>query len=292
MDSILIQVLLNGLIIGGFYAIIGIGLNIIFGVMDVVNFAQGEFLMIGMYVTYFTVQILGWDPYLSLPLVAVVLFGLGGLLQYFLVTPVVLKKTGHASQILLTVAFMFLLQNTAVMLFTADYFTVETSYSSTGLVIGDTLLTTPKLISFGFALLVALLVFLFLDKTDTGKALRATSQNDMGASLVGIRIKRMYVLAFGIGTALAGVAGTLLIPFFYVHPLIGNIFTPRAFVVVVLGGLGSIPGAFIGGMVLGLLETGGAFVAGSALKEAVIFVTFILILILRRNLQVAKRSVA
>lgn len=292
MDSIIVQVLLNGLIIGGFYALIGIGLNIIFGVMDVVNFAQGEFLMIGMYLTYFTVELLGWDPYLSMPLVAVLLFGLGGVLQYYLVTPVVLKKSGHASQILLTVAFMFLLQNTAVMLFTANYFTVETAYSSSGLRIGETLLTTPKLISFGFALFVAFLVFLFLDKTDTGKALRATSQNRMGASLVGIRVKRMYVLAFGIGTALAGVAGTLLIPFFYVHPLIGNTFTPRAFVVVVLGGLGSVPGAFIGGMVLGLLETGGAFVAGSALKEAVIFVTFILILILRRNLQVAKRSVA
>lgn len=292
MDSLILQVVINGLIIGGFYALIGVGLNIIFGVMDVVNFAQGEFLMIGMYLAYFFNQSLGIDPYLVIPITIIVLFGIGALLQHYLVTPVVMKKTGHASQIFLTVAFMMFFQNLALMIFSSNYYSVSTSYSRTGLKLGEITLTTPKLISFGVAAVVAVLIFLFLKKTDTGRALRATSQNSLGASIVGIKIKKMYILAFGIGVTLAGVAGNLLVSFYYVYPNIGDVFTTRAFVVVVMGGLGSIPGAFVGGLLLGLLETAGSFVFGASYKESVVFITFILVLVLRRYFQMSKRSVA
>ena len=292
MDSIILQVILNGLIIGGFYALIGIGLNIIFGVMDVVNFAQGEFLMIGMYVAYLVNSALGLDPYLAIPLTILVLFGLGALLKHFLVTPVVQTKTGHESQIFLTVAFMMLLQNLALLIFSSNYYSVNTAYSSAGVSVGDVTLTYPKLISLAVALVLAAILFFFLKYTDMGRALRATAQNSMGSSIVGIRIKRMYILAFAIGVTLAGVAGNLLVTFYYVYPTIGNVFTTRAFVVVVMGGLGSVPGALIGGLLLGLLETAGSFVIGASYKETVVFVTFIIILITRRTLQMSKRSVA
>ncbi|MCX7026777.1 MAG: branched-chain amino acid ABC transporter permease [Spirochaetes bacterium] len=292
MDPIIIQVIMNGLIIGGFYSLIGIGLNIIFGVMDVVNFAQGEFLMIGMYIAYLVNNSLGLDPYYALPLTILVLFGLGLILQHYIITPVVKKGHGHEAQIFLTVAFMMFLQNIALLVFSSNYYSVNTPYSSRGLRILDITLTYPKIISFGVAIVLASILFLFLKYTDTGRALRATAQNRVGASIVGIRIERMYILAFAIGVTLAGIAGNLLVTFYYVYPTIGNVFTNRAFIVVVMGGLGSIPGALIGGLLLGLLETLGSFFIGASYKETVVFVTFIIILIVRRTLQMSQRSVA
>ena len=292
MDPIIFQVIMNGLIIGGFYSLIGIGLNIIFGVMDVVNFAQGEFLMIGMYIAYLINSALGLDPYFALPLTILILFALGMVLQNFFITPVVKKGNGHEAQIFLTVAFMMFFQNIALLVFSSNYYNVSTPYSTKGMRIMDITLTYPKMISFGVAILLAVILFIFLKYTDTGRALRATAQNRTGASIVGIRIERMYMLAFAIGVTLAGIAGNLLVTFYYVYPTIGNVFTNRAFIVVVMGGLGSIPGALVGGLLLGLLETLGSFLIGASYKETVVFVTFIVILIVRRTLQMSQRSVA
>ncbi len=290
MDAIVFQVIINGLLIGGFYALIGIGLNVIFGVMRVTNFSQGEFLMIGMYVTYVLNTAFGFDPYITLPISAVLTFICGALFQKYFINPL-LKTKDDANQIFLTVALMMFLQNVAMMVFSADHKTVKTAYAMKGINFFGSLLTVPKMVSFVMVLVVAVGLWLFLTRTDMGKALRATSQNSMGASLVGINISRMYVTAFGIGTALAGIAGTLLVPFFYVFPHIGDTFTTRAFVVVVLGGLGSIPGAFIGGLVLGLLETGGGFIVGPAFKESLVFIVFIIILVVRSRIEARKRSI-
>jgi branched-chain amino acid transport system permease protein len=273
---------INGILVGGFYALMGMGLNVIFGVMKIVNFCQGELLMVGMYLTYMFTTTLGLDPYLTLPLVVVVMMALGAVIQHGLITPL-LGAANDSNLIFMTVGLMMLMQNLALVLFKSDYRTVQTGYSLKNIHLLGQVVSLPKLISFGVLIFVTFLLYAFLTKSETGKRIRATSQNPIGAQLVGININRMYILSYAIGAALAGIAGTLLLPFYYVFPMVGATFTLRAFVVVVLGGLGSIKGAFVGGIVLGLLETMGAFVVGPQFKDSVVFVTFLAILILRQH---------
>ena len=283
MSGVVVQVVINGILVGGFYALMGMGLNVIFGVMKIVNFCQGELLMVGMYLTYLFTSTLGLDPYLSLPLVAIIMMCLGAVIQHGLITPL-LGAANDSNLIFMTVGLMMLMQNLALVLFKSDYRTVQTGYSLKNIHLLGQVVSLPKLISFGVLIFVTFLLYAFLMKSETGKRIRATSQNPIGARLVGININRMYILSYAIGAALAGIAGTLLLPFYYVLPMVGATFTLRAFVVVVLGGLGSIKGAFVGGIVLGLLETMGAFVVGPQFKDSVVFLTFLAILILRQHL--------
>jgi branched-chain amino acid transport system permease protein len=283
VSSVFIQVLINGILVGGFYALMGMGLNVIFGVMKIVNFCQGELLMLGMYLTYLFNISMGLDPYISIPLVAAILFIVGGLIQRGLITPL-LGGANDSNLIFMTVGLMMLMQNAALVAFKSDYRTIQTAYSLQNLNIGGQIISLPKLISFIVLLLVTYALYIMLMKTDIGRKIRATSQNPLGAKLVGINIKKMYIITYGLSAALAGIAGALLLPFYYVYPMVGATFTLRAFVVVVLGGLGSIKGAFWGGIVLGLLETMGAFFVGPQFKDSVVFVTFIVILIVRQKL--------
>lgn len=284
MGAIFLQVIINGVLMGGFYSLVGMSLNVIFGVMKIVNFCHGELLMIGMYITFLFTSNLGLDPYLSIPIVIVVLFILGAIIQSTLITPSLLDRS-DANLIFLTVGLMMLFQNIAMIAFTANYRSIKTAYSTMSFKILGQVISFPKFISFVILLIVTILLFKFLKSTDIGKKIRATSQNPLGAKLVGININKMYIITYGLGAALAGVAGTLLLPFYFVHPFVGNTFSQRAFVVVVLGGLGSIKGAFYGGIILGLLETLGAFVIGPAFKDSVVFITFIAILVIRQNLK-------
>jgi branched-chain amino acid transport system permease protein len=288
VSNVLIQVLVNGVLVGGFYALMGMGLNVIFGVMKIVNFCQGELLMIGMYVTYVLHVYAGLDPYVSIPIVAIVLFVLGGLIQKGLITPL-LGGANDSNLTFMTVGLMMLMQNVALVAFKSDYRTIQTEYSLRNLNILGQVVSMPKLISFFVLLLVTYALYVLLMKTNIGRKIRATSQNPLGARLVGINIKRMYIVTYGLSAALAGVAGALLLPFYFVYPMVGATFTLRAFVVVVLGGLGSIKGAFAGGIVLGLLETVGAFLVGPQFKDSVVFVTFILILIIRQKIVLGRR---
>ena len=283
MSVIFLQVLINGILIGGFYALMGMGLNVIFGVMKIVNFCQGELLMIGMYLTYILHVSLGMDPYLAIPIVALTLFVLGALIQQGLITPL-LGGAGDANLIFMTVGLMMFMQNVALVAFKSDYRTIQTIYSLKNLDIMGQVISFPKLISFLVLLIVTYLLYVLLMKTDIGKKIRATSQNPLGARLVGINVKKMYMITYGLAAALAGVAGALLLPFYFVYPMVGATFTLRAFVVVVMGGLGSVKGAFFGGIVLGLLETMGAFFVGPEFKDSVVFVTFLIILVLRQKL--------
>jgi branched-chain amino acid transport system permease protein len=283
LSGVVVQVVINGILVGGFYALMGMGLNVIFGVMKIVNFCQGELLMVGMYLTYLFTSTLGLDPYLSLPLVAIIMMCLGAVIQHGLITPL-LGAANDSNLIFMTVGLMMLMQNLALVLFKSDYRTVQTGYSLKNIHLLGQVVSLPKLISFGVLIFVTFLLYAFLMKSETGKRIRATSQNPIGARLVGININRMYILSYAIGAALAGIAGTLLLPFYYVFPMVGATFTLRAFVVVVLGGLGSIKGAFVGGIVLGLLETMGAFIVGPQFKDSVVFLTFLAILILRQHL--------
>jgi branched-chain amino acid transport system permease protein len=288
VSTVFIQVLINGILVGGFYALMGMGLNVVFGVMKIVNFCQGELLMIGMYITYILNVTFGLDPYVAIPVVAVVLFVLGGLIQRGLITPL-LGGASDSNLIFMTVGLMMLMQNTALVAFKSDYRTIQTGYSLINLNIFGQIVSLPKLISFIVLLAVTCALYILLMKTNIGRKIRATSQNPLGARLVGINIKKMYNVTYGLSAALAGVAGALLLPFYYVYPMVGATFTLRAFVVVVLGGLGSIKGAFVGGIVLGLLETMGAFFVGPQFKDSVVFVTFIAILIIRQKIVLSRR---
>ena len=282
--DIVIQAVINGILIGGFYSLIGMGLNCIFGVMKIINFCQGELLMLGMYVAFALHEYLGIDPYLSVPLVIAVMFLFGGMLQHCLITPS-LKHEGSTTNLLfLTVGLGILFQNLALMLFKADYRSIKTAYSQSTLATLGVSISVPKLISLVVLLVITAILFSFFKYTKTGKMIRATAQNQMGARLVGIRIRWIYVIIYGLGAAIAGIAGCLLLPFYMVHPMVGATFALRAYAVVVLGGLGNIRGAFAAGIALGLLETLGSLVVGPAFKDSIIFISFILILVVRQVL--------
>lgn len=286
MKDILLQALISGLLIGAFYSLIGMGLNCIFGVMKIINFCQGELLMLGMYVSLFLYELFGIDPYLAIPIVAVVMFGFGMLIQNSLITPMLKKHTGSTTNLLLlTVGIGMLLQNLVLISFSADFRSIETSYSKNVVKISNLFMSVPKLISFGCCIVVTIILFSIFKYSRVGKQIRATSQNPIGAKLVGVRINLIYMATYGLGAAVAGIAGTMLLPFYYVFPTVGATFSMRAYAVVVLGGLGNIKGALVAGLALGVIEILGSLVCGASFKDSVVFISFILVLIFKQKFQ-------
>jgi len=286
MDTIL-QACVNGLMIGGFYSLMGMGQNIIFGVMKIINFCHGEMLMVGMYLTYALYTFCGIDPYLAVPIVALIMMVVGGLIQHTLITPSLGTKS-FTNLLFLTVGMGILFQNLAQVIFSSDYRTVTTEYSSKVLQFGPVTVALPKLVSFGVLIVISIALFFFLKYTTVGKKIRAVSQNPLGAQVVGIDSKLIYVITYGLGAALAGVSGALLTQFYVINPTAGANFGFRALIVVVVGGLGSIPGAFCAGIFLGLLETLISLFIGPSLKTLVVFVTFIVILVVRQNIKLRR----
>jgi len=276
----LLQTLASGLLTGGIYALIGIGLTIIFGVMRVVNFAHGALVMVGMYATYFLFTYAHVDPFLSLIAVIPGMFIIGVVLQKTLIAPVL--RAPELNQILLTEGISIVLINTALLLFTSNYLTMTTSYAGAAFHFGDVSLSKPQIGAFLVALVITGIVYLFLVRTMTGRQIRAAAQDAEAARLVGVNIKRVQALTFGLGVAAAGAAGSLLMPIYYrVEPNAGSPFTLKAFVVVVLGGMGSVTGALIGGVVLGIAEAMGAVYVATGYKDVVAFVIFLLVLTLK-----------
>ena len=286
MDTFL-QACVNGLMIGGFYSLMGMGQNIIFGVMKIINFCHGEMLMVGMYLTYALYTYCGIDPYLAVPIVALIMMVLGGLIQHTLITPSLGTKS-FTNLLFLTVGLGILFPNLAQVIFASDYRTVTTDYSSKVLEFGPVTVALPKLVSFGVLIVISIALFFFLKYTSVGKKIRAVSQNPLGAQVVGIDSKLIYVITYGLGAALAGVSGALLTQFYVINPTAGSNFGFRALIVVVVGGLGSIPGAFFAGIFLGLLETLISLFIGPSLKTLVVFVTFIVILVVRQNIKLRR----
>ena len=286
MDTFL-QACVNGLMIGGFYSLMGMGQNIIFGVMKIINFCHGEMLMVGMYLTYALYTFCGIDPYLAVPVVALIMMVVGGLIQHTLITPSLGTKS-FTNLLFLTVGMGILLQNLAQVIFTSDYRTITTDYSSKVLEFGPVTVALPKLVSFGVLIVISVALFFFLKYTSVGKKIRAVAQNPLGAQVVGIDSKLIYVITYGLGAALAGVSGALLTQFYVINPTAGANFGFRALIVVVVGGLGSIPGAFCAGIFLGLLETLISLFIGPSLKTLVVFVTFIVILVVRQNIKLRR----
>lgn len=277
--EVFLQALVNGILLGGFYSLMGMGQNIIFGVMNIVNFCHGEMLMVGMYITYVLYTYFGVDPYVALPIVAVLMFGLGALIQSTLITPSL--KTKSFTNLLLT--------NGALVIFGSTYYKIITPYSQTYIPLGPVTIALPRLVSFLILIVVAIALFAFLKYSTTGKQIRAVSQNPIGAEVVGINVKKIYILTYGLGVALAGIAGSLLTQFYTIYPTAGASFGFRALIVVVVGGLGSIPGAFFAGIFLGLLEQMSALFISPSYSDMIVFVTFIIILVVRQVMILRRR---
>jgi branched-chain amino acid transport system permease protein len=275
--TIFLQSVLSGLLVGGVYALIGVGLTIIFGVMRVINFAHGDLLMLGMYASWWIFTRFGLDPYVSLAAVALLLFLWGALLQKVFINRVL--NALPQNQILLTIGLGLIMSNAMLLVFTSDYRILTTSYSSASFDVLGLSLSLPLLYSFLVTAGITAALFLFLQRTDTGQAIRATAQDRDAAQLMGINVRWTSGLAFGIGSGLAGAAGALIAPTYYIFPQVGGAFTLKAFVIVVLGGMGSIVGATLGGLIIGVTESLAAIYVASGLKELVVFVLFLALLL-------------
>ncbi len=279
MRQVVLQAIVSGILIGGVYSLVAVGLTLIFGVMKIINFAHGSFMMLGMFTTYWGYVLLGIDPYLSLLLSIPLLFVLGLLIEHFLIAQVL--NAPEYNQLLLTLGISLFIENFALFLWSPNYRILEVQYVKKAAMVGTLMISLPKVIAFLFAIGLTALLYYFLKSTDMGKAIRAASEEKEGAQTVGINLRRIYYLAFGIGTACVGAAGTLTAPFFYVNPHVGGIFVITAFVVVVLGGMGNFIGALIGGLIVGLVESvGAAFVPGQ-IKQFLIYFIFILVLLFK-----------
>ena len=278
--AVFLQTLVAGVLIGGIYGLIGIGMTLIMGVMGIINLAHGQLMMVAMYVTFALHAYLKIDPYLSLLVAMPALFLLGIFLQKLLLNPLMeVDAILPENQVLMTVGMGMVLAEIARFIFSSDYKSVVTSYSGHAFFLGNISFSLPMTIAFGFAVLLTIALFWFLLKTDLGRAIRATAQDKEAAVLMGVNSGRITVITFGIGSALVAAAGSLLMPIFYLFPDIGGPFTLKAFVITILGGMGSTVGAIFGGVTLGIAESLGATYIGMGYKEMVGFVIFLLVLI-------------
>jgi branched-chain amino acid transport system permease protein len=277
--TVFLQSVLSGILVGGVYALVGIGLTIIFGVMRVINFAHGELLMLGMYLSWIVFNALGIDPFVSIVLVAPALFLFGAFVQKAVINRVL--NALPQNQILLTIGMGLVLSNTVMLVYTSDYRILTTRYSSSSYDLGGISVSQPLFFAFLITAAITTALYFFLLKTDTGQAIRATAQDRDAAQLMGINVGRVSVLAFGIGAALAGAAGALISPTYYIFPQVGGAFTLKAFVIVVLGGMGSVVGATLGGIIIGVTESLAAVYVAGGLKELVVFALFLALLLFK-----------
>jgi len=280
MDANLaIQLSIQGILLGGIYGLIAIGLSLIFGVMGVINFAHGQIMVMAMYVSYWIFVLLGMDPYLSLVIVAAVIFALGYLIQFSVVNRIL--DYPEAMQVLPLVSVGLILENLALLLWGPDHRSPQTALSLKTLWIGPIMIDVSRLIAFGLAILITILIFIYLKKTTTGKRIRAASDNRTGAILVGINVDRIHNAAFGLGAATTAAAGVLLLPLMPISPHMGHDFTLTAFIVVILGGMGNLIGALVGGLILGFAESVSTLWLPATLKQAVSFSILIIIMLFR-----------
>jgi branched-chain amino acid transport system permease protein len=278
-QNLAIQLVIQGLLLGGIYGLIALGLSLIFGVMGVINFAHGQMMVMAMYVSYWIFVLLGIDPYLSLVIVAAVIFVLGYLIQSTVVNRIL--DYPEAMQVLPLVSMGLILENLALLLWGPDHRSPQTALSLEALWIGPVMIDVSRLIAFALAILITILIFIFLKKTDIGKSIRAASDNRTAAILVGINVNRIYNASFALGAATTAAAGVLLLPIMPISPYMGHDFTLIAFIVVILGGMGNLIGALIGGLILGVAESASTLFLPATLKHAVSFSILIIIMLFR-----------
>ncbi|SLM29587.1 ABC transporter permease protein [Desulfamplus magnetovallimortis] len=276
---------INGILMGSIYGLTALGLTIIFGVLKVVNFAHGSLLMVGMYVAFWTVSLTGLHPYLSLIIVVPVMYGFGYCLQAVVIKPIFKAEKNvrePLTVIIVTTGVWYILDNMTLLIFGPQYRSIQDNPLKGKMIeIGEMMISVPKLWGCIIAIVTAVGVYWFLQKTRTGRAIRATSLDRDAASLSGINQYRIYNMTFGIGTAIAGIAGVTLIPFYNIFPTVGVLFDIKGFIIVVLGGLGSIHGAIIGGIIIGLIESVGPQFMTSTWTEAIVYGLFLLVLFVK-----------
>jgi branched-chain amino acid transport system permease protein len=274
MTDQLLQQLVNGLLIGCLYALIAIGLTLIWGVMNIVNFAHGDFLMIGMFVSFWLYTLYGLDPLFAIPACGLLLFVLGLLIYRFAVSKVM--RGPMLAQLVVTFGVSIFLANTAVLLWTPDFRLIDKPLLDGTWSLGAVQVSVPKFVASVGSVIVSGALLVFLRRTRTGKAILATEMNRDSAQLMGINTDRVNALSFGIGSALVGIAGAFLSMYYYIYPQVGGLFGTISFAIVALGGFGSVTGAFIAGIVVGLVQTLGGYFFDPAYKYAIVFLVYLL----------------
>jgi branched-chain amino acid transport system permease protein len=277
--GILFPSLLNGLTTGAVYALVALGLTLIYGVLHIINFAHGAALMVALYAVWLLKERLGIDPYLALPIVVPGMFVLGYALQR-----VVINRASHGKDeniLLVTLGLSIVLENLALIAFKSDTRTIDTAYTLTTIAIGPAMIALPKLVAFAGALGASALLMAIVARTDLGRAIRAVAKEKQGARLMGIDVDHVYAMSFGIGLACLGAAACFLLPAYYVNPQVGGGFVLVAFTIVVLGGMGSFAGALVGGLLIGVVESLGGLFLGESLGQIGIFAIFIAVLLFR-----------
>ncbi|HSE78596.1 MAG TPA: branched-chain amino acid ABC transporter permease [Alphaproteobacteria bacterium] len=277
--AIILPAIVNGLTFGAIYALVALGLTLIYGVLHIINFAHGSLLMLALYGVFFLNRIWGIDPYLAIVVLAPAFFALGYVLQWSII-----GRAGHGKDqnvLLVTLGVSIVIENLALYFFSADTRAVDTAYTFVMVDLGVALVPLPRLIAFVASLVVALGLWVVIQHSDLGRAIRAVAKERQGAQLVGIDVDHIFAMSFGIGTACLGAAACLLLPTFYVSPTVGHVFVLVAFTVVVLGGMGSFPGALLGGFIIGVTESLGGLFLGESLGQIGISLIFIAVLLFR-----------
>jgi branched-chain amino acid transport system permease protein len=277
--AVLITVVLNGLMTGAVYALVALGLTLIYGVLHIINFAHGALLTAAMFAAFFAHELLGLDPYIAAIFLAPLFFVAGYGLQRLIIGPAAHGEDRNV--LLVTLGLAVVIENALLYVFRADTRTITLSYAFDVVEVGPAFIPVPRVVAFGVVFAVAASLWLMMRWTDTGKAIRAVAKEKLGAELSGIDVAHIYAVTFGFGTACVAIAACLLIPGYYVNPHAGNAFVLIAFTVVVLGGMGSVAGALVGGLFVGVVESLSGYYLGESLGQIGIFAMFILVLLFR-----------
>ncbi len=277
--TILVPAVINGLLTGSIYALIALGLTLIYGVLHIINFAHGALLMLSLFGVYFLHSLAGIDPYVALLILVPAMFALGYGLQR-----TVIAHASHGKDenvLLVTLGIALIIENLALFFWRSDTRTIDVPYAFDVIDVGFAFLSVPRVAAFGAAFVVAGLLWVLMTRSDLGRAIRAVAKERHGARVVGIDVDHIFAMSYGIGTACVAAAACLLLPTFYVTPQVGNAFVLIAFTVVVLGGMGSFTGALVGGLLIGVVESLGGLFLGETLGQIGIFLVFIAVLLFR-----------
>jgi len=276
---LVMQTIVNGLLIGGVYALVAVGFSLVWGVANIINLTHGVFVLLGAYISFWLFQLYHIDPFLSIPFSMAVLFITGFLIQKYLLNYVV--RAGVFMTLILTFGLARVFENQMIVAWTGDWRTVTTSYAGSGFVIGGVSIPYIRVAVFILALIFCICLNIFLNRTKIGMAIRALTFNVEGARIVGIDIGRIYMITFAISAAMAGAAGSLISTIYSFSPFLGTPYLSWSFVIVVLGGLGSIYGAIVGGILLGLIESFSVLTFGPGYQVAIGFVILVIFLVVR-----------
>jgi branched-chain amino acid transport system permease protein len=276
---VFIQILLDGLLLGGIYALIALGFSLVWGIMNIINISHGAFVMLGAYVTYWITMTSGLDPFVTLPITMAIMFIVGGFIQRYIINYVI--RAPAYITVTLTFGLELLIVNLALAAWTANFRSITVSYSGARFFIGPFLFPYTRFFIFLVALLLTVLMHLFITRTKTGAAIRATRMDLESAKLNGVNVRRIYIITFGVGAALAGAAGGMIAITYPISPMMGFSYLAISFIIAVLGGLGSMAGPLIGGLIFGLIEALGSFFIGTGYKGIIAFTLLVIILLVR-----------